>query len=118
MTKAELLDLLREAQPWIQVHAPIEATDLLMRIDAALAEEAKEQNPCRLIDVGDGGMSRERAEADAFRRGAEAMRTKAANAAQSQAMTTAGTKEMFAWCHSAQTLCDAIRAMPAPEDKS
>jgi hypothetical protein len=54
----------------------------------------------------------------AFRRGAEAMRAKAANAAQSQAMTTAGTKEMFAWCHSAQTLCDAIRAMPAPEDKS
>jgi hypothetical protein len=34
----------------------------------------KEQNPCRLIDVGDGGMSRERAEADAFNRGIRAGR--------------------------------------------
>jgi hypothetical protein len=34
--------LLREAQPWIQVHAPIEATDLLMRIDAALAAHRDE----------------------------------------------------------------------------
>ena len=35
--------LLREAQPWIQVHAPIEATDLLMRIDAALAAHDDEE---------------------------------------------------------------------------
>jgi len=54
----------------------------------------------------------------AFRRGANAMREAAAGAAQSQAMTTAGTKEMFAWCHSAQKLADTIRALPMPEDKS
>jgi hypothetical protein len=45
MTHAELLDLLREAQPWIQVHAPIEATDLLMRMNAALAER-QDKPPC------------------------------------------------------------------------
>ena len=30
--------LLREAQPWLQRYTPVEATDLIMRIDAALAE--------------------------------------------------------------------------------
>jgi hypothetical protein len=45
MTNAELLALLREAQPWIQVHAPIEATDLLMRINAALAEPTTTRIP-------------------------------------------------------------------------
>jgi hypothetical protein len=38
MNKVDPWELLREAQPWIQVHAPIEATDLLMRINDALAE--------------------------------------------------------------------------------
>ena len=37
MTLDEAVALLREAQPWIQRDSPVEATDLLMRIDAALA---------------------------------------------------------------------------------
>lgn len=37
MTLDEAVSLLREAQPWIQRDSPVEATDLLMRIDAALA---------------------------------------------------------------------------------
>ena len=57
-------------------HAPTDLHALLDEVErlTALTEAAKEQNPCRLIDVGDGGMSRERAEADAFNRGIRAGR--------------------------------------------
>ena len=73
-------------------------TKLLKRIDVALAEV----NPCRLIDVGDGGISRERAEADAFRRGVKAMREAAAQIADAHCVP--GTSKQ-------------IRALPDPEDK-
>jgi hypothetical protein len=64
-----LLAEIHELQPWLSQDA-----DLAARVEAALAA----LNPCRLIDVGDGGMSRERAEADAFKRGVAAMREAAA----------------------------------------
>ena len=84
MTNIELLDLLREAREQLQQNLdPLGLADdnqlavngfrtaeLLIRIDAALAEV----NPCRLIDVGDDGVSRKRVEADAFQRGVAAMR--------------------------------------------
>jgi hypothetical protein len=72
------------------------------RIDATLTEEANEQNPCRPIDVGDGGMSRERAEADAFRRGAEAMRE-------------AAVQRLFAV--GGENAATYVLQLPLPEDK-
>ena len=83
------------------------------RIDAALAEV----NPCRLIDVGDGGMSRERAEADAFRRGVKAMRDAAVAVARKRADLPKHSDLDSAWCRSAECILDELRNLPDPEDK-
>ena len=68
-------------------------------------------NPCRLIDVGDDGVSRKRAEADAFKRGVAAMREAAAKRCEVSPffdkVTTVGLE-----------YADAVRALPDPEDKS
>ena len=57
MTNEKLLELLREAQPWIQVHAPIEATDLLMRMNAALAERQDSAQDAVEWSLHDSGTS-------------------------------------------------------------
>jgi hypothetical protein len=99
--------LLHEAQPHVAFNVarnPQTDTGLLARIDAALAEV----NPCRLIDVGDGGMSRERAEADAFRRGVQAGREQVISYLGLQAAVFAVNVEQMQ---------KNIRTMQFPEDK-
>jgi hypothetical protein len=92
-------------------NAPTDLRALLDEVERLTArEEANEHNPCRLIDVGDGGMSRERAEADAFRRGAEAMRESAAQRCEVSPIHGQKTS-------TARRYADAVRALPIPEDK-
>ena len=108
--------LLHEAQPHVAFNVarnPQTDTGLLARIDAALAEV----NPCRLIDVGDSGMSRERAEADAFRRGVKAMRDAAVAVARKRADLPKHSDLDSAWCRSAECILDELRNLPDPEDK-
>ena len=79
---------------------------LVIDLEALLAEVERLTalteaiNPCRLIDVGDDGVSRKRAEADAFKRGVAAMRE--------------ALLQRFDW-HG--DVADRIRAEPVPEDK-
>jgi hypothetical protein len=101
--------LLAEARIWV---AP--GSDARARIDAALAEPV-EVHPSSLSDVVtllENERDEARAEkADAYRRGAEAMR----EAAAATVGSNAGCSHMV--CGYCPSSAEKIRALPIPEDK-